>query len=500
MSRILRQRPGALTLVLFSTLLMTRCGGNDVVADVADDGPTPPSNGGDEESIGASGDSNGPGNSGGFGGSENEGADGAAGAPGAPGDPLSLTREQFCAGSGPVVNVGQTGTGGAFTGDVCTGRIAEQLFRFALCSCTNVLAAGDLATDSFDSRNGPYAPGQAGGAVGVNNDFGVMGQKRVGGTLIMAGATAMEFFGDMEILGDLKTNGDLNFRGSTHVSRDVWVRGSLTGFGEMQIERDLHRGTGAGLPPPADLGVGGQTFVEDFTIPKPCACEPDQLLDIPAVVERVAHTNDNAEVGLDPNSLSSVIEFGRIEELPCGRFYLQNVAVFGDLTLRINERTAIFVGGDFNVAGDFSIDVGPEGELDLFIAGNLVLLGDTSFGNKDRPGASRIYVGNHGGPGVIDIRGDHDFVSNLYAPLATVKAMGDIEIYGSLFAGSFEGAGDIDIHYDRWILEVGEDCGDRPPPGDVCISSGGPCQSDDDCCEPLVCDNGSCGPLLPPIE
>jgi hypothetical protein len=351
-------------------------------------------------------------------------------------------------------------------------------------------------TDSFDSRSGSYQSGQAGGAVGVNDSFVAGGTAVIGGTLIAAGDSPIGFIANQEIQGDFRINADLIFGGAFHVYRDAWVRGNVQGIGFATVERDLHYGKD--LIVPVGIDIGGQQIQEDFTISEPCPCESESLLDVPAIVEQVKQNNDNAEVGLDPNVLSPALAAQTIE-LPCGRFFLESVETIGSVTLKIAERTALFVGGDFTVVGGFNVDVGPEGELDLFIAGSLATVGSTSFGDKNRPSASRIYVGDPSGAGDINLGGSSDFVGNLYAPTSRVGTVAVVNIYGAVFARDFVFGGTTFVHYDRSILEAGDECEDTPLTDETCVSAGDPCDSDADCCEPLVCDDGTCNSLLPVI-
>ncbi|MFW5877410.1 MAG: DUF7305 domain-containing protein, partial [Myxococcota bacterium] len=103
------------------------------------------------------------------------------------------------------------------------------------------------------------------------------------------------------------------------------------------------------------------------------------------------------------------------------------------------------------------------------------------------------------------------FMGNLYAPNAEVRVVSaPLEVFGSVFAGRFDATADVAIHYDRGILRAGESCEDDPG-DDSCDGCGdcrsseacvggtcGPCTSDADCCEPLVCDEetGECRALL----
>jgi hypothetical protein len=75
--------------------------------------------------------------------------------------------------------------------------------------------------------------------------------------------------------------------------------------------------------------------------------------------------------------------------------------------------------------------------------------------------------------------------------------------------------GDTGIYYDRDISKGGDDCkdddtpnednddSDNPPDEDTdddaddsCLSYDEDCETDSDCCEPFVCDEGSCRELV----
>src|SRR5690606_14875509 len=90
--------------------------------------------------------------------------------------------------------------------------------------------------------------------------------------------------------------------------------------------------------------------------------------------------------------------------LPCGRYYVNQIGGLGGVTLRIQGRTALFVGGDVWATGLFKIELDPGAELDLFIQDDFVLTGAARFGDRTRPAAMRIYVG---GTGDVCLRGGH---------------------------------------------------------------------------------------------
>ena len=419
------------------------------------------------------------------------------GAPATDAAPLSDGRAAFCAGRGPAVVVP-----GA-TRDVCTGEVAERVFRYAVCACESFEPVGSFVTDSFDSdADGTIT--DSGGPVGTNGTFSSTSTVDIGGTLSSAGLDEVTFVGSgIRVGGDLRAGGSVRLTGEGAVARDARVVGDVAGIGSFSIARDLHQPAGSTA---VGVRVGGDTITGPVSVAPPCPCG-DDVLDIGAIVAATATDNHNAEVDLAPDAYTDLVSEHRIT-LPCGRFYLDGIGGTGGLTLEVAGRTALFVGGDVNIAGSLNVELGPEGELDVFIAGTLQGAGTLSFGDPERPAATRVYVG---GAGEVSLQGTSAFVGNLYAPRAPISFTGESEIYGSVFGRRVEAAGSLGVHYDRAILEVGEDCPDTPPPtcdrcgdcpgGYTCGGDGTcgtTCESDADCCDPLTCDvpTGVCTSIL----
>jgi hypothetical protein len=407
-----------------------------------------------------------------------------------------IDREAFCMGRGPVVTVGDSTT----STDTCAGAIASRVFDHALCSCDDTNVVGYLETRSFDSGMGTMETA-AGAPVGVNEEYLTGGYADVGGSFVVAGNGGVDFGGYLTVGGDAMFGGDLRAIGVIEIDRDLSVAGDVTHIGPLRVGRDFrHSGTVLTF---AD--VDGSTTSGAVTVDPPCACAPTELVDIDAIVSAGVAENDNADVGLDPRLLENVVGLGEEITLPCGRYYLTSIGGLGDITIRVPGRTALFVDGDVDALGVFDIDLGPEGELDLFIRGDLLSIGLGSYGDRSRPAATRIYVG---GSGDVTIIGATGFVGNVYAPNARITAPGATTVYGSLFGNRIDMPGYLQISYDRAILDVDRDC----PPPDACGCGAGDgcpdhracvggmcaaCTSDDDCCGSLVCyGDGTCGPLL----
>ena len=262
-----------------------------------------------------------------------------------------LTREQFCMGAGPPVVVGDR----VMMSTRCIGRIAEAVFRHAICTCSDLGLAGYLYTDSFDS-GGSGGSGERGGAVGVNGSLGLIGVMRIGDALTLAGTGPLRLVGAHTVRGDLSIQGNLEVVGVLDAERNARVRGSLLALGPFNVRGDLT--TPPGSLPLGVIRVDGTRRTAPVDVAPPCACRPEEIFDVASAVNEARTRNDNAAVGLRTDVLSAVVGEVRVE-LPCGRFYIDQVAGLGSIALTVNGRTALFVGGDFNLGGFLDVRLGP---------------------------------------------------------------------------------------------------------------------------------------------
>jgi hypothetical protein len=246
--------------------------------------------------------------------------------------------------------------------------------------------------------------------------------------------------------------------------------------------------------------VGGSTLEGSFELAAPCACAEDDRLEIETIVADGLLRNDNARVGLDPSSsLSGPLEL----ELSCGRFAVRSISGGARIRLLISGAVVLVVDGDVEAGPEFRIDLGPAGELDWFVRGNLSLSAGARIGSPERTGATRLYVQ---GAADIGLPGTSDVALNLYAPASAVTIGGLGEIYGALFARRIESAGPLLAHYDGSVLEADRGCALPAPSSctgcDQCGARGtcvagvcGACTRDADCCSPLMCEAGTCRAL-----
>lgn len=411
----------------------------------------------------------------------------------------STAVSDICSGKGPVVTIPATTTTSSYK--TCTGRLAETHFVSALCTCENATVAGYLRTRAFNSSKGTSL--DMGGSVGVNKTYAITeGFTDVGGSMSIAGSDSLSFAGYLKTGADLRTQGEALVAGYTNVGRNMWVGNGFTDLGPVKVTGDLHMsGPIMAIP----LLVEGSKTQEAVNIAPPCPCAPNDIINVAAMVAEAKDHNDNAANGIRPAMFNLLV--GNLEaSLPCGRFYIEQIAGVGNVIFKVTGRAALFIDGSVANTGNLEFQLAPSAEIDIFIRDNLVLTGRAVFGDESRPAASRIYVG---GEGTVLLTGFGKFVGNLYAPRSLVQAVGYADVAGSIFAGNFLSPGYANFAFDAAISTAGDTCDNpgtpkTPPPttctqcgvcsgGTACVNgSCGACRTDADCCGQLICSAGQC--------
>jgi hypothetical protein len=425
----------------------------------------------------------------------------------------STPRESFCIGTGIPLRTRRPSSSPAD----CGADLARKLFSYALCSCGDLgLPNASVLVDSFDSNRESYQPGQSAAPVGVNGSITQLAaDTRLSGSVFVAGLTPIQILDSrFSVGGDFKTNAALDVStAGPRIARDLWIGGDIRGpKGSIAVGRDAHQAigrTGADV-----LAVMGRSFVSNaVNVRPPCACEDNELLDIPGLVTQAEKENDNAAAAWMPNALHIPQWVTDYTALPCGRLFVDELTIEAPSTYTIlfSSRTALFVRGDLTVRAPSTLviaQLGLTGELDIFVAGNVTLESTLSLGGNTKPSAVRLYVG-----GQITVRDRAPFGlnANLYAPHATIDfpaSLDSTQAYGSIFARSIKQVGYQQLHYDRAVQQVGPDCAAKLPQRcDACYQCANnlacvagscvPCASDADCCGASVCTNGRCDALQP---
>jgi hypothetical protein len=340
----------------------------------------------------------------------------------------------FCRGRGPAILVGD--------GDpVCTGAVAVRTFGRALCTCEGYATSTTLATDSFDSAAGPYAPGGTTGDVGIDGELRTSALVDVRGAVAVAGVAGASLLADLHVAHDLAVAGPLGTGVTVTAGGDAHLAGRID-LAALMVAGTLIVDPGAGLTGTVTAGATVRAPVE---VAPPCACGAADLVDIPGFVAGHATDNQDAAIGLAPDRLTDY--HGAVTlDLPCGIYHVGPVRGDGELTLRITGRTALLVDGDLSLTAPFTIELDTDdAELDLMIAGILSSNQAIVIGRADHPARTRVYVG---GSGTIELSGESQLAANLYAPRAAVALSGSATVHGSLFVRRLDQSGPVAIHYD----------------------------------------------------
>jgi hypothetical protein len=436
-----------------------------------------------------------------------------------------LTRVGYCEGEGPPI---LTSDQGGVSSNVCTGDIAQTTFRWAMCSCESPTGTDELFTDSFDSSQGGYVAGTLGGSVGTNGDMTMTSLTNIGGSLWVSGDAT--WTNELNVGAELRVGGSFSGTNPVDVGLDAYLVGDATVTSDLTVGGDVYQPTGS------TLNVSGNNNSNRITGPvavnEPCACGADDLVNIDEFIQSYAVNNDNAEVGLDPDVLSGVGSATQLD-LSCGRFYLSEVTGTADITITVQDRTALFVGGDLQTTGTLTIELTDGAEVDLFVGGSVTSTNQLNLGSQAAPAKVRFYVG---GEGTITFTGDTLIAGNFYAPKAELSFTDNMDVFGSVFARRITFTNTFNIHYDRAVLRAGDGCvtppeqitpdagplaptdgggtgipdagmsviDAGPPPAAMCTDctdcgnqacvdgTCGACTTNSDCCAPLICFNGTC--------
>jgi hypothetical protein len=408
----------------------------------------------------------------------------------------------------PPPRVAVAGPDGTPT-ETCTSALASSRFQYGICSCDDLSFGGALTTRAFDSGAGGGV--DSGAPVGVNGELFVVGGAHIGGTFVSSGTSFLSTGSggvDLTVRGDAMVGGGLGVI-NLSVARDARIDGDLFVAETMSIGRDLYRTPGR-TTTVGTQQVTGAVREEAVRVPPPCPCDAASILDVASLVTQAAAQNDNAVAGVDPAAWADATAVPATLVLRCGRYYVNALRSAQGLSIRVEGRSALFVGDGIRALAGLRIDLAPGAELDLFVKGDVTVLGDVALGDASRPAALRMYMAGAGGifNSAFELFGGSMIAGNLYAPRTEVRFLGVVEIRGALFAAKITHVGALELFYDRAILDANTSC-DAPvsacdpafpacPQGHACVAGTcAPCRSDADCKQPLVCHpDGSCGQLL----
>jgi stigma-specific protein Stig1 len=400
----------------------------------------------------------------------------------------------------PTLEVSRPGRGSA-----CPGSLAEATFVWAVCTCGDLAGATLFTTDQFDSTSGPYGGrGRAGGDVGVDGHFSGDGHAEIHGSLFSA----------MGMLDE-----------ETSVDRDLHVGSALMAAKPIVAGSDAFVGGNVSVAPRASLDVrgvlhvtpgatitGAVTFLglrREAMRPASRPCCSGAQIAIADIVSAHAQDNDDASIGLDPSTLDGPVRPIRLD-LPCGRYYLDQIVSDQPIAIVAHGRTELFVGGAgiTMVSAPLRISVDPSAELDVFVDSALSTSSDLALGARGTPASMRLYVGGSMSKAGMRAMAISAFV---YAPKATIDlgaSASTFDVFGALFLGGLKAAPMTAVHYDRAVLRAGASCPTgASTTGATCTSCNdcdrqacvngmcGGCTDSSECCAPSTCIDGACLPF-----
>ena len=410
-----------------------------------------------------------------------------------------------CADGGPPVDVDVD------DGDRCTGNLARTVFRWAICSCDGLDFDNRLETDAYDSQLGRYRPGGLGGSVGTNGALESANEIDVRGTVWASGDGGTTLANSGKIHQQLHSGGDAIFRNTSEILKDAWVEGDVEGQNGTEFAQTLHVNQNATVSDGTDYGKLERTNVDVAQACERCGAA-DRIPVGEIVSAHAGSNNDNDAIGLEADALASQSQ-STVLVLPCGEYYLSEIDIENKTTILAEGRTAIYVDGDIEVANSLTIKPTATGELDVFVSGNVRFQNKAQIGDPAYPASTRFYVGGDEGwkmanSGLVG--------AYIYAVPGGIDADNKVDLYGGIYTQTLTAANTVAIHYDRGVLDAGDDCppGDEPDPDPMpdagmedggadtdgggggtpmCAEGGESCSSDEDCCVPLVCgEAGTC--------
>ncbi len=348
------------------------------------------------------------------------------------------------------------------SGDECIPGDSGWVFDHAVCLCGDLDTVGNGLTTKVRGTSGSWLGGQSLAHVGVNGQVDTMGNFIIGGLLDIGSTLTTR--ANLIVDGDLFAGGDANLLGNTILGDNAFFGAKLSGRGNMHVPGSIHVA--------GSMSYVGNMICDDvltgmaFVAHSPCPCEPADLLDVAGMVA--------AQRGAEAIVLPT--EFGNHSiTLDSGNYYTDQPGLLaGNTIIQINGLVRIFIEADIETIGNSIFKLGPDGDLEIYVAGSVHTMGNFLLGTPfsfladARP--IRLYIG---GSGTVDLELEGNTILNaaVYAPQADLSFRGNLIVSGALFLNSLKGWGNVQVSYDSSLAgsgdcEPGDDGDDGQEPGD----------------------------------
>lgn len=364
------------------------------------------------------------------------------------------------------------GTGPAFVaGDgpatACTTGTPPRTFRYALCSCEDVITEGQLSTDGFDRRGGVRAPVAGAGSVGVTGTFFSSQPVNLGGSLIVDGTEPLAVEAPLSVGGNLFSNGRMVGMASVSVAGRAQIDGDVD-VASLAVAQGLTVQQGSVVA----VNVGGMPAVTEVDLQvqyAPCDCAAP--LDLRAALRQAAEFNDNRAAGIGPRGLST-LEESKDLVLNCGVYHVEELVTHLPLTVTIVGRVVLYVETVLTALQEGPIRIqlaGEDAELDVIVGEDVSIADRFELGAEASAGRVRLYVAGSN----IYIGGETTIAGPIYAPGANFAADQPVEIFGSAYVGRWFTEQRAELHFDLGYARA--ECGQS-----ACATAGD-CAADNRC-------------------
>lgn len=304
----------------------------------------------------------------------------------------------------------------------CPASPAKKVFNAAMCLCGDYRAVGD----------GAWVQG---GPAGINGSLDVVGRHTFSGDVVAYGGVSG--VGNVSVGGNLSTAGLVDGVGDVEVAGDLSAASGVKGVGRLVVKGTLR--TPEAEQWTGNATVGAKGALEPLSGP-PCGCGKERQLDLSTIMATAIERNDNQAAGL---SLHESIG-SRALTLGSGSYVFDGVKAVGAHDLTIDGAVAVYVKGDFKTVGSTHLKLTPGSTLDLYVDGEVKMVGDSSFGVGASPGAVKLYVA---GARDLELVGSQRVVGSVYAPESDLELVGTSAFEGSLFVRNVQGVGRLDVTF-----------------------------------------------------
>jgi hypothetical protein len=341
------------------------------------------------------------------------------------------------------------------SGPTCASTLETRGHRFALCMCSNLIAAARIRTEGYDSTTNAWDEVSA--AIGTNGALQSTAEVRAGGALYVSSTTpgpgGILAEGHVQAGTSLYVGGPLDqISSNTDVGVNAYVAGDVSG--DVRIRGELY------ASPTSSVGSAVQATAierELVSIAAPCDCSLN-FVNPPAAVAMANNQNADALHGFSPNALMPVIAPTTFD-LDCGTFFLSAIDASAPLTIAVHGNALLAVGGDVSIRNGLSVMLDPGASLDLVIGGHLNVSGGGTFGTgpQSAPTRFRVWVA---AVGTVVLDDMPTIGAMIHAGGSQISSRSGFTLYGSLVAQSISPGGEVDIIYDRAALSAGAECGE----------------------------------------